>query len=89
MNVTEPVSAILAVRLSVEIDGLAPPTRLVGDVSVITGITAFVAGPDVKVAVTDIVSLLTPRNPWVKVISAEVDPAAIVVVAEDRVSVSC
>jgi hypothetical protein len=83
------VSAILAVRLSVEIDGLAPPTRLVGDVSVITGITAFVAGPDVKVAVTDIVSLLTPRNPWVKVIEAEEDPAAIVVVAEDRVNVSC
>jgi len=83
------VSAILAVRLSVEIDGLAPPTRLDGDVSVITGITALVAGPDVKVAVTDIVSELTPRNPWVNVIEAEVDPAAIVEVAAERVNVSC
>jgi hypothetical protein len=81
------VSAILAVRLSPETDGLAPPTRLVGVVSVITGIAAFVAGPDVKVTVTDIVSLFTPRNPWVKVIEPE-DPAAIVDVAEERVNVS-
>jgi hypothetical protein len=57
---------------------------------VITGITTLVAGADVSVAVTDIVSELTPRNPWVKVIEAPlVEPAEIVVVAEDTVNVSC
>jgi hypothetical protein len=80
---------IRAVSPSEEIDGLAPPTRPVGVVSVITGITAFVAGPDVKVAVTDIVSELTPRNPWVNVTEAVEEPAAIVVVAAERVNVSC
>jgi hypothetical protein len=56
---------------------------------VITGIATLVAGADVSDAVTDIVSPPTPRNPWVKVIEAEVDPAAIVVVADETVNVSC
>ena len=42
------MSAILAVNPSAETDGLAPPTRLVTAVSVITGITAFVAGADIS-----------------------------------------
>jgi hypothetical protein len=52
------------------------------------GIAAFPAGDDVIDTVTDMESELTPRNAWVIVFVTEVDPAAIVVVAEPRVKVS-
>jgi hypothetical protein len=85
----EPVSVITAVRLSVEIVGLAPPIRLVAVVSAMRGITSLVDTLVDKRAVTDMVSPPVPRNPWVKVIEAPlVEPAEIVDVAADRVNVS-
>jgi len=69
--------------------GFAPPVRFVGVVSANCGIATLVAAPPDKRAETDIVSLPTPRNVWVKVIEAEVDPAAIVVAVAEIVNVSC
>jgi len=53
-----------------------------------TGITILPAGLDVKVATTDIVSPLTPRNAWVMVFVAAAPPNVIVDVADPSVKVS-
>jgi hypothetical protein len=54
-----------------------------------TGITVLPVGADVRVILTDIVSLFTPRNPWVTLfVRVAEEPVAQVVVAEVRVNVS-